>query len=41
MVSAITYDKKRTIEYLTEIFHEGLLNGTDQEIAIHNETLRV
>ena len=40
-VTAVTYDKKATIEYLTDIFHEGLLGGTDQEIAIHADTLRV
>lgn len=41
MVTAVTYDKKATIAYLTDIFHEGLLGGTDQEIAIHSDTLRV
>lgn len=40
-MTAITYDKKATIEYLTNIFHEGILGGTDQEIAIHPDTLRV
>lgn len=41
MVTALIYDKKATINYLTDIFHEGLLSGTDQEIAIHADTLRV
>ena len=41
MVTAIAYDKKATIDYLTEIFHDGLLSGTDREIAIHTDTLRV
>jgi len=41
MVSAIIYDKKATIDYLTEIFHDGLLSGTDREIAIHPDTLRI
>lgn len=40
-VTALTYDKKATIEYLTEIFHDGLLSGTDREIAIHPDTLRI
>ncbi|MBX9809047.1 hypothetical protein K2X92_01525 [Candidatus Gracilibacteria bacterium] len=40
-VNALTYDKKATIEYLTEIFHDGLLSGTDREIAIHPDTLRI
>ena len=41
MVTAIAYDRKATIDYLTEIFHDGLLSGTDREIAIHTDTLRV
>ncbi len=40
-VTALAYDKKATVEYLTEIFHDGLLSGTDREIAIHTDTLRV
>lgn len=40
-VSALTYDQKATIAYLTEIFHEWLLSWTDHEVAIHPETLRV
>ena len=27
--------------YFTEIFHDWLLNGTDREVAIHPDTLRV
>ncbi len=41
MVTALVYDKKATIDYLTDIFHEGLLSGTDHEVAIHTDTLRV
>lgn len=41
IVTALVYDKKATIDYLTYIFHEGLLSGTDREIAIHTDTLRV
>ena len=40
-VTALAYDKKATVEYLTEIFHDWLLNGTDREVAIHPDTLRV
>ena len=41
VVTALIYDKKATVDYLTHIFHEGLLSGTDREIAIHADTLRV
>ncbi len=41
MVTALIYDKKATINYLTDIFHEGLLSWTDHEVAIHADTLRV
>ena len=40
-VTALAYDKKATVEYLTEIFHDWLLNGTDREVAIHPDTLPV
>ncbi len=40
-VSALVFDRKQTIEYLTKIFREWLLHGTDKELAIHPETLRV
>lgn len=40
-VEAIVYDRKATIEYLSAIFREGLLQGTDKEIAIHTDTLRM
>ncbi len=41
LVRALTYDRKATIDYLTNIFHEGLLSGTDHEVAVHVDTLRV
>ncbi len=41
MVTALTYDKRATINYLTDIFREGLLSGTDHEVAIHDDTLRI
>jgi hypothetical protein len=40
-VSALVYDRKSTIAYLTEVFREGLLRGTDKELAIHTDTLRM
>ena len=40
-VSALIFDKTATIEYLTRIFREWLLHGTDKELAIHPETLRL
>lgn len=40
-VQAIVYDRKATIEYLTSIFREWLLQWTDKEIAIHTDTLRM
>lgn len=40
-VKAIVYDRRATIEYLTTIFREWLLQGTDKEIAIHTDTLRM
>jgi hypothetical protein len=41
VVNALAYDKKSTIAYLTDIFHDGLLSGTDHEVAIHADTLRI
>lgn len=40
-VQAIVYDRKTTLEYLTQIFRESLLQWTDKEIAIHTDTLRM
>ncbi len=40
-VSALVYDKKKTVEYLTSIFREKLLYGTDKELGIHTDTLRL
>jgi uncharacterized protein YlbG (UPF0298 family) len=40
-VQAIVYDRKATVDYLTAIFREWLLQGTDKEIAIHTDTLRM
>jgi hypothetical protein len=40
-VSALVYDRKSTIAYLTEVFREGLLRWTDKELAIHTDTLRM
>jgi phosphoribosylaminoimidazole carboxylase (NCAIR synthetase) len=41
MVRAITYDRKATIAYLTDVFREGLLRGTDKELALHDDTLHM
>ena len=38
---ALIYDRKAVIEYLTGIFREKLLLGTDKELAIHEDTLRL
>lgn len=40
-VTALVYDKSTVIEYLTNLFHERLLRGTDKELAIHPDTLRM
>lgn len=40
-VRATVMDRKATIGYLTEIFRENLLYGTNKELAIHPDTLRV
>lgn len=41
MTHALVYDKKAVIDYLTEIFRWKLLLGTDKELAIHEDTLRL
>lgn len=41
VVRAITYDRKATLAYLTDVFREGLLRWTDKELAIHADTLRM
>ena len=41
LVRALIYDRKATIDYLTSIFRDGLLSGTDHEVAVHADTLRV
>jgi hypothetical protein len=40
-LEALTYDKKAVIDYLKQIFREKLLLGTDKELAIHEDTLRL
>jgi hypothetical protein len=40
-VTALVYNKKAVVEYLTNLFHERLLRGTDKELAIHPDTLRM
>lgn len=40
-VQAIVYDHRATIEYLTTIFREWLLQWTDKELIIHSDTLRM
>ena len=40
-VTALVYDRKATIDYLTSIFREKLLYGTDKELGIHDDTLRL
>jgi hypothetical protein len=40
-ISAIVYDRKATINYLTDVFREWLLQWTDKELAIHSDTLRM
>jgi hypothetical protein len=40
-VNALAYDRRATVAYLTDVFREWLLRGTDKELAIHPETLRV
>lgn len=38
---ALIYDRRAVIDYLTGIFREKLLLGTDKELAIHEDTLRL
>lgn len=38
---ALIFDREATIKYLTQIFREKLLEWTDKELAIHNDTLRL
>ncbi|GAB0174706.1 MAG: hypothetical protein HHAS10_05850 [Candidatus Altimarinota bacterium] len=38
---ALIYDRKAVINYLAGIFREKLLLGTDKELAIHEESLRL
>lgn len=40
-VTAMTYDRQATIKYLTDVFHESLLHGTDKELAISPDTLHM
>lgn len=41
VISTTVMDRKSTIAYLTDIFHENLLQGTSKELGIHPDTLRV
>ncbi len=41
MVNALVYDKNAVVQYLTTIFREKLLYGTDKELGIHEDTLRL
>lgn len=40
-MTALVYDRKSTVDYLTTIFREKLLYGTDKELGIHDDTLRL
>ncbi len=40
-VTALIIDKKATIEYLTRVFREKLLDGSEKELSIHADTLRI
>lgn len=40
-VIATVFDRKATVDYLTTVFRENLLQWTNKEIAIHPDTLRV
>ena len=41
MAYALIYDRSAVIDYLSSIFREKLLFGTDKELAIHTDTLRL
>lgn len=40
-MTALVYNQRETINYLTTIFREKLLYGTDKELGIHEDTLRL
>ncbi len=40
-LTAIIIDKKATIKYLTQIFRSKILQGTEKELGIHDDTLRI
>ncbi len=40
-VTALLYDRRAVINYLTSIFRDKLLYGTDKELGIHDDTLRL
>lgn len=40
-ISSLLYDRKTTIAYLISIFRDKLLYGTDKELGIHDDTLRL
>lgn len=41
IIRATALDRKATINYLTSIFRENLLQGTNKELGIHEDTIRV
>ena len=41
VVTALVYDKNMVVQYLTTIFRDKLLYGTDKELGIHEDTLRL
>lgn len=40
-INALVYDKAAVVDYLKLIFREKLLHGTDKELSIHEDTLRL
>jgi hypothetical protein len=40
-VQAYAFDKRSAIKYLTDMFRSKMLGGTDKELGINEETLRV
>lgn len=40
-VDAFVFDKRASVQYLTNLFREKLLHWTDKELAINEDTLRV